>query len=124
MPIYSVEKPGFQQLLKEFDPQYVLPSLKYFSKIAIPTLYAKTCEKVVSEIGRVQFFSATTDLWSSSGMTPYMSHYIHSDWTLQSKCLQTQFIPEDHTGENRAEAMQTTFDSWNLDASNQDNRQW
>ena len=37
MPIYSVEKPGFQQLLKEFDPQYVLPLRKYFSDTAIPT---------------------------------------------------------------------------------------
>ena len=60
MPIYSVEKPGFQQLLKEFDPQYVLPSHKYFSNTAIPTLYAKTHEKVVSEV----HFAATTDLWS------------------------------------------------------------
>ena len=37
MPIYSVEKPGLQQLLKEYDLQYVLSSLKYFSNTAIPT---------------------------------------------------------------------------------------
>ena len=52
-------------------------------------------------------------------MTPYMSytaHYIDSDWTLQSKCLQT---PKDHASENLAEAMITTLHSWNLDAPNQ-----
>ena len=29
MPIYSVEKPGPQYLLKEFEPQYLLPSHKH-----------------------------------------------------------------------------------------------
>ena len=38
MLVCSVEKPGFQQLLKEFDPKYVLLSCEYFSKTAIPTL--------------------------------------------------------------------------------------
>ena len=77
MPIYSVEKPGFQQLLKEFDPQYVLPSRKYFSNTAIPTLYAKTCEKVVSEVGHAQHFAATTDVWSSTTTEPYISYIVH-----------------------------------------------
>ena len=92
MPIYSVEKPGFQQLLKEFDPQYVLPSRKYFSNTAIPTLYAKTREKVVSEVGHAQHFAATTDLWSSATTEPYISytvHFIGDNWELQSYCLQT-----------------------------------
>ena len=77
MPIYSVEKPGFQQLLKEFDQQYVLPSRKYFSNTAIPTLYAKTCEKVVSEVGHAQHFAATTDLWSSTTTESYISYIVH-----------------------------------------------
>jgi len=42
MPIYSVKKEGFRQLLHSFDPQYELPSRKYFSNTTIPKLYAKT----------------------------------------------------------------------------------
>ena len=42
MPIYSVEKEGFRQLLQSFDPQYELPSCKYFSNTAIPKLYMQT----------------------------------------------------------------------------------
>ena len=45
MPIYSVEKPGFRELLKAFDPQYELPSRKYFSNSAIPSLYTQTVKK-------------------------------------------------------------------------------
>ena len=90
MPIYSVEKPGFQQLLKEFDPLYVLPSRKYFSNTAIPALYAKTREKVVSEVGQAQFFSATTDLWSSVTTEPYISYTIH--YQMEAAKL----LPTDH----------------------------
>ncbi len=38
MPIYTVEKSAFQQLLKDFDPKYQFPSRKYFSQQAIPKL--------------------------------------------------------------------------------------
>ena len=36
MPNYSVDKPGFCRTLERFDPKYVLPTHKYFSKVAIP----------------------------------------------------------------------------------------
>ena len=122
MPIYSVEKPGFQQLLKEFDPLYVLPSRKYFSNTAIPALYAKTREKVVSEVGQAQFFSATTDLWSSVTTEPYISYTVHfmgDNWKLQSYCLQTMCCPEDHTGENLASALESSLEAWDLQADQQ-----
>ncbi|KAL1270899.1 hypothetical protein QQF64_029915 [Cirrhinus molitorella] len=50
---------------------------------------------------------SVSDMWSSSNMTPYMSltiHYITADWTLQSKCLETRYIPEHHTADVLAEA--------------------
>ena len=61
-------------------------------------------------------------MWSSVGMQPYMSytiHYIDSDWKLQNKCLQTQFLPEDHTGIHLAEAMEAALGLWELDSANQ-----
>lgn len=39
LPIYTVEKPGFKQLLTKFDSRYQLPSRNYFSRTAIPGLY-------------------------------------------------------------------------------------
>ena len=53
-------------------------------------------------------------MWSSIGLKPYMSytiHFIDNGWTLQSRCLQAQFFPESHTGENIAEAMLNALDS-------------
>ena len=122
MPIYSAEKEGFRQLLKSFDPRYELPSRKYFSKTAIPKLYAETREIVEADVKSAEFFAATTDCWSSHTMEPYLSytvHFIGEDYRLHTRCLQTLFLPESHTGENLAEAIKGTLESWGLDASKQ-----
>jgi len=42
LPVYTVDKKGFQKLSRAFDLQYQLPSRKYFSNTAIPALYAST----------------------------------------------------------------------------------
>ena len=122
LPIYTVEKSGFKRLLRTFDARYQLPSRSYFFRTAIPALYESVRERVKQDLDGVFFFSATTDLWSSVGMRPYMSytvHYVSDDWKLENRCLQTHFLPEDHTGENLAEAMEATLAAWDLRASRQ-----
>ena len=122
MPIYSVEKDGFQDMLRKFDAQYDLPGRKYFSQIAIPALYTSTRNKVQSDLHGVEFFAATTDMWSSSTAEPYISytvHYVDKDWCLKTRCLQTLYLPQDHTADNIAESMTETLDSWGLKTANQ-----
>lgn len=122
LPLYSVEKPGFKHLLKTFDSRYQVPSRKYFSGTAIPNLYSSVRMGVQAELSSVEYFSGTTDLWSSVGLKPYISytvHYIDSQWKFQSKCLQTHFLPEDHTSDVIAESLTTTLESWMLMAEKQ-----
>ena len=76
-------------MLKAFNPRYILPSRNYFSHTALPNLYAETCEKIKSKLSsnEVNFFSATTDLWTSSAKDPFMSysiHYISATWVLHT----------------------------------------
>lgn len=101
VPIYTVEKPEFINMLKVLNPRYVLPSRKYFAIVALPRLYNSTCEKIARELEGVSFYSATTDLWSSRTIQPYLSLTVHfiDNWTLQSVCLQTSYFPDDHKGE-------------------------
>ena len=120
--MYTVENSGFRQILKTFDAKYQLPSRKYFSETAIPRLYSSVREKVMEELSRVEYFSGTTDLWSSVGLKPYISytiHYIDDQWQLQSKCLQTHFLPEDHTSGVLVDSLTTTFELWMLTAEKQ-----
>ena len=104
MPLSVIDKPAFREMLKIFDAQYEPPSRKYLSATAIPAMYEQIRSAVAIEVQGATFFSATTDLWSSSASQPYLSytvHFINDDWQLCNKCLQTLFRPEDHTGENR-----------------------
>lgn len=117
VPIYTVEKPGFIHLLKVLDPRYVLPSRKYFSDVALPQLYNSTHQRIAAELDGVSFYSATTDLWSSRVMQPYLSltlHFINDDWTLRSVCLQTAYFHDEHQGEIIAQGLKDALSSWNL----------
>ena len=122
LPLYTVEKAGFKAMLKKFNSRYDLPSRSYFSRVAIPALYCEVKDKIQKQLSAIQYFSATTDFWSSPTMEPYLSytvHYITDDWELKSACLQASFTPEDHTGENIKLAICDTLHNWNLDIKNQ-----
>nr|XP_054591852.1 E3 SUMO-protein ligase ZBED1-like [Nothobranchius furzeri] len=117
VPIYTMDKTGFINLMKTLDPRYELPSRKYFSEVVLPQMYRNTRKKVGRELEELSFFSATTDMWSSRTMQPYMSltvHFINNAWDLRSISLQTSYFPEDHTGELIAKGLRDALDCWNL----------
>ncbi|CAM4658701.1 unnamed protein product [Leuciscus chuanchicus] len=116
IPVYTVEKKGFRDLIKTLDPRYVIPSRKHFSEVELPRLYGECRGKLEQELGNVLYFATTTDLWTSRTTQPYMSLTIHfiNDWTLCSRCLQTSYFPEDHTGEMIAQSLKEALQSWGL----------
>ena len=69
----------------------------------------------------MQYYFITIDIWSATRtITLYMAvtvHYIDAEWRLQSHCLQTAFVPEDHTAENLATGLQKVLESWALPES-------
>ena len=46
-------------------------------------------------------------------------HYITSDFELKSRCLETVYFPDDHTGENTAAGLQDALNSRDLSEQNQ-----
>ncbi|XP_071344173.1 E3 SUMO-protein ligase ZBED1-like [Trachinotus anak] len=117
LPLSTVEKPGFKNLLHVLDPRYVLPGRKYFSKTAITKLYLKCKESVQQEILSAKYFATTSDLWSSRTSEPYISltiHFIDEEWNLRTRCLETADFPDDHTGEVIAEGLKEVLLSWSL----------
>ena len=119
-PLYTVQKPGFNRLVRSFDKRYELPDRSYFSRTALPALYAKVRNEVKTDLASASYFAATSDLWSSNGtLVPYISytvHFLNDNWELQNRCLQTKFLPADHTGEVIADSMQETLSMWDLKA--------
>lgn len=120
VPFKTVENEGFKCLLKVVDPRYELPSRKYFSKTAIPRLYSECRGKIERKVQKVQFFTTTSDLWSSRTSEPYLSLTIHyiDDWRLCSATLQTTYFPEDHTRELIAQGLRDALQCWGLKENN------
>ena len=64
-----------------------VPSRKYFTKTAFPSLYAETHDKLRSkDLREVEYYSLTTDLWLSTGkIEPYLAvttTYVDKEWEL------------------------------------------
>ena len=117
LPLYTVDKQGFRDMMLKANPRYDLPHSDYFRREAIPNLYSDTRQSIQEKIPPEVHFAATTDMWSSITSQPYMSytiHYIDSSWMLQTHCLQCLYTPEDHTGVNLKEAMLSTLCDWSL----------
>ena len=66
-----------KKMMAAFDKRYEVPSRNYFSRTGIPALYETTRERVSKEVLSAEYFSATTDMWSSVGMKPYLSFTVH-----------------------------------------------
>ncbi|KAL6465097.1 hypothetical protein MHYP_G00252300 [Metynnis hypsauchen] len=122
VPIYTVSKNGFQNLLLTLDKRYQLPSRTYFSQVAIPELYITCRNTVETELRSVEYYATTTDMWSSRTAEPYRSltvHFINEHFELKSRCLQTSYFPLDHTGENIANGLKDALANWGLNDEGQ-----
>ena len=120
LPLSTVDKPGFRTMLQKFNPRYQLPTCKHFTKVAIPRLVLEVRSNIECQIAsrELEYFSATTDLWTSASGDPYITltcHFIDHSWELKSLCLQTHYIPEDHTAENISEVLAGTLQQWKLE---------
>ena len=73
-------------------------------------------------MSHAQYFTATTDLWSSAAIHQLHSPLCWGQLEAAKLCLQTMYCPEDHTGENLAPALESTLEAWKLELSY--NRQW
>ena len=69
------------------------------------------------KLAEIEFFAVTTDLWTSRATHPYLGctvHFIDRSWELQSVCIVTVPLFEDHTGENITESLLDIMTNWNL----------
>ena len=75
LPLSTVDKPGFRAMIHQFNPHYQLPTHKHFTKVAIPVLVNDVKSKIEEQIKskQLEYFSATTDLWTSTAGDPYIT---------------------------------------------------
>ena len=59
-------------MINAFDSKCEIPGHDHLSRIALPSLYASVKQQVKQDVNALQCFSATSDMWSSMGMQPYI----------------------------------------------------
>ena len=121
LPISTVNNDGFKRMLQKFDSRYTPPDRTTFARNYLPALYEQEKLKVKKAISsELQYFSVTTDGWTSRANYSYISltvHYINKNWELCYHLLETAETSEDHTACNLATGMEEGFERWNLKAA-------
>ena len=64
-PFSIVRDEGLTQLLKVLEPRYSLPIRRHITETIIPQLLKDITDKLKLELAVVNFFSFTTDIWST-----------------------------------------------------------
>jgi hypothetical protein len=117
-PFAIVEREGFRNLMEVVSPQYVLPSRKYFSEKAMPALHSKIKEAVEKALGQAEHISFTTDIWTNTSNTAFISltgHFIQKDTFSQSVVvLATKPFSDSHTGIRIAELLTEITSQWKI----------
>lgn len=101
VPIYTVEKYGFRQMLEQLNPKYQLPSRNYFMYTEIPRIYTETRELITQYLKEKPYYACTTDLGTSRTANTFMSvtmQYVTKSWEMHSWCLGCSGLDTDHTG--------------------------
>ncbi|KAL4130609.1 hypothetical protein QTP88_008030 [Uroleucon formosanum] len=109
MPYSLVEKEGFKVFVNALNPSYKLPGRKTLTESRIPSMYSETRTIIENIIRSANFFTFTTDCWTSSSNQPFIGltcHFINVNFKLISACLGCIELSEDHTGENIADVLQ------------------
>ena len=89
-PSALVENTGLNRLLEYLQPQYSLPSSSYFTSTAIPDMYERVKEVVLThlkeaESGIVHF---TTSIWVTSQTREFLTLTAH--WVSYESCVRPQ----------------------------------
>ncbi|KAF7659253.1 hypothetical protein LDENG_00001080 [Lucifuga dentata] len=124
-PSAMVENTGLTRLLEYLQPQYSLPSSTYFTSTAIPDMYEKVKDVVLTHLkeaeGGVVHF--TTSIWVSSQTREYLTltaHWATYESSIRpqgqdfhcSALLNVSQIDCDHDMHNIPKQLEYLWDSW------------
>lgn len=117
-PVSIVDQPSFRRLLEIAEPRFQLAHRTYFTNTVIPNRYVEVRSIIEKQLSTVQNCTMTSDLWTAQHQyRSYISltiHFVCTDFKLQSKCLQTLEIPQDHTAASLQEVLSDMFKAWSL----------
>ncbi|XP_066589542.1 E3 SUMO-protein ligase ZBED1-like [Prorops nasuta] len=119
-PLNTVEKKGFQKLMKVSVPMYQVPSRKLITKL-IEEKYSALSSIVSERLSNVDHISLTTDIWTDTINTKsYIGLTAHYVWnnTLKTATLSVLGLSERHTANNISEWILEILEMWKIKNTN------
>ena len=110
----TVEGKGFKRLLNHIEPGYTVPSRTYITNMC-RRKYLLMKEQLLATLQAIPYVAVTSDIWTSRVTQAYITltvHFITDDWKMESKVIQTEEIPERHTGENISLRLTNVSEQW------------
>ena len=115
-PFSVVEDEGFIRLVKELEPRYTLPSRRYFTENVVTKIYENLKQKVSQAVSDVEYFSFTTDVWSTcvsnESLLSLTAHWISDTFQRTNVMLNASRIDGSHTGAYIAQKIKEILESW------------
>ena len=115
-PFSIVEDQGFTRLIKEMEPRYTLPSRRYFTENIVTKIYDSLKEEVSKAVSGVEYFSFTTDIWSTcisnESLLSLTAHWIPDTFQRTVVMLNASRIDGSHTGAYIAQKIKEILESW------------
>uniref|UniRef100_A0A1X7UZQ3 DUF659 domain-containing protein n=1 Tax=Amphimedon queenslandica TaxID=400682 RepID=A0A1X7UZQ3_AMPQE len=84
-------------------------------------MYVTEKKHISNLMSSAQFYSCTTDIWTSRAQHAYISltiHYLAGDFTLHSHLLESKEFPDSHSGVNFAQELTQSLKEWRLTIDN------
>ena len=122
-PFSIVEDDGFIDLMAHLQPQYMLPSCRYFSDTMLPQVYDSVKALVEKELvgPNGKYVSCTSDIWTcSKSKETFISlsgHWVKLDFNRIDAVLHATHFPGSHTGANIANMFCKMWESWGITKS-------
>ena len=117
-PFDTINDSGFRHMLNVFEPRYIPPDRKTIASNHVPALYDAVKADVAKQImDDAQYFSITTDLWTSRAKQSYIAvtiHYLTTSFEMRSHLIETKEFAEAHTGETLSDVLEEILAEWNL----------
>jgi len=117
-PISFVENEGFRELIKTFDPNYLIPGRKHFSTIYLPRKYAEVKNVLIQKIKINSIWvTLTSDAWTSYSGQCYLSvtcHYLTEEWKREDFFLRLFPLTESHTAKYLNEIITNVLIDFNI----------
>ena len=109
-PFSVVSDVGFEHLLAEMEPRYVLPSRRHFSKVLIPEIFTKVKHRISGLLDFASYVALTTEIWTSANCChSFLSLTVHFivEESMENKdvMLCAWQFDESHNGENISAAI-------------------